>query len=484
MIANRLISIRNVIGDSQSAPLYRLMMRFNKKGSLEHKKKAFEEAKKILITKEIDVNARDQITNSTLLHAAVFFGWDDLAELLLNLGANPLVQDPNLLTPLHIACAAKHTPLIWSFVEKFNININLIGHEEQFTPLMCYVQSGPSESPENEMLLWFLQKGANIDAQCRNGCTALVYAIESKYLSAAQILIENGACVNGRDKKRGWTPLHFAVKNANEDDFIIDLLIRAGANARVKDFEGKTPIDIAEPKIAEKLVALSHPPVTEERVMELIQVAIRPLQEEIKILKAENSKLMELCGYKNSSILSGSSSLLQNPTTATPPPKTINFNQTNRSNSILPDFDFNQFTNTINMNPNLITSNNNNNSNTNNILNPLTPTTTLNLSPPNTNISLLTPNTNSISISTSNSNPNPNPNSNTNTNSNLNPIKEINLKNDINSILKPTSVNSNVDTTAKSEFTTITLISNTLIDQSKSINNTNNTNKTTNLLDL
>jgi ankyrin repeat protein len=54
-------------------------------------------------------------------------------------------------------------------------------------------------------------------------------------------LLVAGANVNSQDKF-GQTPLHKAVKNLNPN--IVRLMVKFGANARIKDCDGNTPIDI------------------------------------------------------------------------------------------------------------------------------------------------------------------------------------------------------------------------------------------------
>ena len=83
-------------------------------------------------------------------------------------------------------------------------------------------------------------------------------------------MIENGADVNVKDLKKGWTPLIYAVKEAGSDIFIkenrstehiqarikpitsndrkpvIKTLIKCGADAKIKDNGGFMAIDYAK----------------------------------------------------------------------------------------------------------------------------------------------------------------------------------------------------------------------------------------------
>ncbi|WP_341821499.1 ankyrin repeat domain-containing protein [Wolbachia endosymbiont (group A) of Myopa testacea] len=57
-------------------------------------------------------------------------------------------------------------------------------------------------------------------------------------IGTVNALIQNGADVNALDQ-RGWTPLHFAARDGDED--IVGVLITNGANPLLKNKDGSTP---------------------------------------------------------------------------------------------------------------------------------------------------------------------------------------------------------------------------------------------------
>lgn len=64
------------------------------------------------------------------------------------------------------------------------------------------------------------------------------------YEGIAQILLENGAKVDERMNKTGWTPLHITSHTGH--DKIVNLLIKNGANVNLLTPEGLTAMDLAK----------------------------------------------------------------------------------------------------------------------------------------------------------------------------------------------------------------------------------------------
>lgn len=86
----------------------------------------------------------------------------------------------------------------------------------------------------------------------KNGVTPLHRAVRFRSPAAVKELIAQGADINMVDKKTKSTPLHRAVTNTGAPTTagkmdgameIIKLLLRSGADARIKNKNGKTPID-------------------------------------------------------------------------------------------------------------------------------------------------------------------------------------------------------------------------------------------------
>ena len=127
-----------------------------------------------------------------------------------------------------------------------------------------------------EMLEWLLHQGADREAQAHGECDALWLASQHGHTAIVSVLLGRGFDVNRRDIL-GWTPLmaaacegHVAAvevllsrkeigidrQNAdgktalywasNEDELeVLSLLVQAGADPRIADNVGETPLDVA-----------------------------------------------------------------------------------------------------------------------------------------------------------------------------------------------------------------------------------------------
>lgn len=74
------------------------------------------------------------------------------------------------------------------------------------------------------------------------GSTPLHLAAERGYDVVSRLLIEKGAQLNPRDKKK-YTPLHLAAENGHKA--VVTLLLDRGAQINPQDANGHTPLDLA-----------------------------------------------------------------------------------------------------------------------------------------------------------------------------------------------------------------------------------------------
>jgi len=96
------------------------------------------------------------------------------------------------------------------------------------------------------MVKYLTEEGANVTEVDASGFNALMTAANSGYLDIVKYLLKNDDVVEDIDRqsKMGNTALIVAVnkKNAN----IMELLIKAGADANIKNKKGKTALSIAK----------------------------------------------------------------------------------------------------------------------------------------------------------------------------------------------------------------------------------------------
>lgn len=122
--------------------------------------------------------------------------------------------------------------------------------ENELFDICCERNSEPTD--QETRLLEALARGADIHASDKNGVTALHHAVRFRSPTAVRILIEHGADVNQACRRNGSTPLHRAVTQtgapgtsgkAQAAREIVELLLEAGADPRVANKSGKTPVE-------------------------------------------------------------------------------------------------------------------------------------------------------------------------------------------------------------------------------------------------
>jgi ankyrin repeat protein len=105
--------------------------------------------------------------------------------------------------------------------------------------------------PEVARLL--VDTGADIDAVSRNELkVAPLHSAVAGQVKAALVLIERGAKVNVK-QRHGWTPLHGAADNG--DDEVVEALLAAGADPAATIDSGLTAVDTATAKGHHELAA-------------------------------------------------------------------------------------------------------------------------------------------------------------------------------------------------------------------------------------
>lgn len=131
----------------------------------------------------------------------------EILNALLDAGANPNARDTDLLTPLRLA---------------------VLRPEWQRT--ICLL----------------LDRGAEIDAADHQGQTPLLVAsFDTKGISVMTELLKRGAFVDAQSDF-GATALMYAVNHLDNATEKVRLLLKFGANPRLKDKEGRTVLDFLD----------------------------------------------------------------------------------------------------------------------------------------------------------------------------------------------------------------------------------------------
>lgn len=128
----------------------------------------------------------------TALHLAAHFGHEDVARLLLDMGANPGARSRNAMhnTAVHAALAGGHGAVARLLVER-GADCNA-ADSHGWTPLHHAAHAGDAET-----VRFLLRHGADRDARKEGGQTALEVAVERGHDAVADILRGQGEIQQG-----------------------------------------------------------------------------------------------------------------------------------------------------------------------------------------------------------------------------------------------------------------------------------------------
>jgi ankyrin repeat protein len=267
---NALSKVRHA-GNERYTPLINSMRREN----------FSEEIVRLLLERGADVNGRSQPTLTTPLMWAVSEERpNEIIEQLIRHGADVNAQDVNGKTPL-LYTTYYNMSRVGLLLLNHGADVNIADNEGK-TPLMQAVKF--NNLPYTRLLV---ERGANVLARKEDGRTVLM---EASWWSSPQevgdtdmikFLLDNGAgAVINAQERNGDTALIFAVWSKRPD--IIQLLRNRGADTTLKNKFGQTALDIASSQGYWAIYELLQPPV----------IPIIPI---IKHKKRQTSKWMELC---------------------------------------------------------------------------------------------------------------------------------------------------------------------------------------------
>jgi ankyrin repeat domain-containing protein 50 len=171
------------------------------------------------------------------LHIAAFLGLGTIARLLLEQGANAVVENEHGKTALHIAAARGHEEVVQLLVARHDVAADSKDNKDK-TPLWHAVRRG------HEAVVGLLAARAdvNIDSMDKKGRTPLWCAFEYGGEAVMEQLLICGADVNAKDLD-GNTALSQAAELENGP--MMSLLLRYGVDIEAKNENGLTVVEAA-----------------------------------------------------------------------------------------------------------------------------------------------------------------------------------------------------------------------------------------------
>jgi len=170
---------------------------------------------------KVDIDARQN--NATALMWAAHNGHDDVAEILINKGADVNAKDAAGYTPLVYAALEGHTDIL-ALMIKHGGDVNTKTKNGK------YVLTWAVENGNNDAVKTLIEAGADVNIKSPCGASLVLTAVINNHTDTAIMLVGNKIDINAADED-GMTPLMTAAE---------------AGNAAAKDSEGQTAKDHAE----------------------------------------------------------------------------------------------------------------------------------------------------------------------------------------------------------------------------------------------
>lgn len=196
---------------------------------------------------KMDPNAPLILRNANYpLDTAVFYGKYEIAEILLQHGADPdsVGEDWG---PMHIAAAHNDAAML-SLLASYGGDVSISGGRTGRNPLHWLAEIAEEIKPET--LDFLISKGIDINASDSSGMTAAHilaskrWDAEANPAASLELLLRHSADLSKTDKD-GNTALHLSISSMASTEVVLRLLSSYPEAMRMKNSAGETPLSIA-----------------------------------------------------------------------------------------------------------------------------------------------------------------------------------------------------------------------------------------------
>ncbi len=194
---------------------------------------------RLLLDHGANVNIKGGSIEITPLHWAATHV--EVAEFLIDKGADVNAIDKNLITPLHRAALGSGSKVAKILIDK-GADVNAKDSRGR-TPLHDAAGYG-----NDQMVELLIERGAQVDVKDKRGTTALYSAASGTKDSkeTVELLLAAGADINIKrtaEPDKGFGILHAAIKNSNPR--VVEMLITKGLDINAETATGRTPLELA-----------------------------------------------------------------------------------------------------------------------------------------------------------------------------------------------------------------------------------------------
>lgn len=185
------------------------------------------------------IETQSALTPAELFHTAIKDGEVDLVKKLLENGFNPNQAFDDGITPLHMAVIHNQDEIANILLQN-GANIKAKEATTDATPLHFAALYGRANIAK-----LLIEKGAAVNDEMKFNITPLLVAAQFKQPQLIELLLNHKANIHHTDQE-GFTALHLSAQNNDEISAL--LLINNGAAVNAKDKSQSTPWKIASTK--------------------------------------------------------------------------------------------------------------------------------------------------------------------------------------------------------------------------------------------